>query len=180
VVRSASGPSAIETDADVAAAVAPMVETACSRPATAIVVACFSDPGLDELRDVSAVPVIGIAEAAVEEALTSGSRIGVMSSVADSVPRHSRYWRKLGVADHIAADIPLGLGVLELETPEAYARAATAGRQLVERGADVVVLGCTGMTHMQPRLEEELGVSVVDPCVAAVTKARRVLQGAGT
>lgn len=172
VVRSASGPAAIETDADVEAAVDPLLETARAYDASAVVVACFSDPGLDDLRAVSTVPAVGIAEAAIGEALRVGSHIGVISSVAESVPRHERYWRKLGVADRIAADIPLGLGVLELDTAEAFDRAKAAGHDLVRAGADVVVLGCTGMTHMQAKLEDELGVPVVDPCRAAVAAAR--------
>lgn len=175
VVRSADGPPAIETDADVTAAVGPLLETARSHIASAVVVACFSDPGLDELRRVSAIPAVGIAEAAIREALEVGSHIGVISSVHESIPRHERYWRKLGVQDRIAADIPLGLGVLELDTAEAYNRARAVGRELVAAGADVVVLGCTGMTHMGARLESDLGVPVVDPCRAAVAAARSAI-----
>jgi Asp/Glu/hydantoin racemase len=175
VVTSAAGPPAIESDADVVAAVAPMLETARTHPADAVVVACFSDPGLDELRRQSAVPVFGIAESAMAHARRLGGRIGVISSVADSLPRHRRYWDKLGVQDQVVADIPLGLGVLELDTVEAFDRARRAGLELVEAGADVVVLGCTGMTHMQGRLREVLGVPVVDPCLAAVEDARRAI-----
>jgi Asp/Glu/hydantoin racemase len=105
-----------------------------------------------------------------------GTKIGVISSVAESLPRHERYWAKLGVADKIAADIALGLGVLELDSAEAYDKALAAGRALVTVGADVVVLGCTGMTHMQDRLAGALGVPVIDPCRAAVEIARRTLE----
>ena len=64
---------------------------------------------------------------------------------------------------------------LELDTEEAFDRARRAGLQLVAAGADVVVLGCTGMTHMQDRLGEALGVPVIDPCSAAVDEARRAI-----
>ena len=149
-------------------------------PAAAYVVACFSDPGLDELRSSSPVPAFGIAETAIQAALEVGSRIGVISSVADSLPRHERYWSKLGVADSIAADVALGLGVLELDTADAYEKAVDAGRTLVTVGADVIVLGCTGMTHMQDRLAAALGVPVIDPCRAAVEIARRTLEESET
>jgi allantoin racemase len=79
------------------------------------------------------------------------------------------------VQSKVIADIPLGLGVLELDTEEAYARACRVGGDLVAAGADVVVLGCTGMTHMRARLEESLRVPVVDPCTAAVDDARRAV-----
>jgi len=175
VVTSQAGPPAIESDDDVVAAVGPMLDTARTQAAAAVVVACFSDPGLDELRSESVVPVFGIAESAVRRGLELGGRIGVISSVEDSLPRHGRYWKKLGVEDRVVADIPLGLGVLELDTDEAFDKALQAGRELVSAGADVVILGCTGMTHMQGQLEKALGVPVIDPCRAAVEDARRTI-----
>jgi Asp/Glu/hydantoin racemase len=66
VVTSASGPSAIETDEDVLASIEPMLAVAVSRPSDAIVVACFSDPGLDRLRAQTPTPVFGIAESAMQ------------------------------------------------------------------------------------------------------------------
>lgn len=176
VVTSEDGPAAIESDDDVAAAVAPMLETARSHAAAAVVVACFSDPGLHELREQSSVPAFGIAESAINRALELGDKVGVISSVEDSLPRHQRYWHELGLEDVVVADIALGLGVLELDTEDAFERAQKAGRELVAAGAEVVVLGCTGMTHMQARLAETLGVPVVDPCLAAVVAARAELE----
>lgn len=177
VVTSSGGPPAIESDADVVAAIGPMLDTARRREVGAVVVACFSDPGLDELKAESRVPAFGIAESAVQRALQVGHSVGIISSVEDSLPRHERYWAKLGMQEKIVADIALGLGVLELDTEEALNRAEQAGRELVAAGADVVVLGCTGMTHMQGRLEDSLGVPVVDPCLAAVRDARDSLSG---
>lgn len=176
VVTSTGGPPAIESDDDVAAAVGPMIELVEDHEAAAYVLACFSDPGLDYIREVAAGPVFGINESAIREATNLGEKVGVISSVADSLPRHARYWEKLGVDDRVVADVALGLGVLELDTPEAYQAALSAGRSLVEAGADAIVLGCAGMTHMESRLSEELGVPVIDPCRAAVQTARRALQ----
>ena len=176
VLTSTSGPRAIETDADVEAAIEPMLATAAARNAAAYVIACFSDPGLDDLRAASEVPVYGIAESAMRVAMTRGHRIGIISSVADSLPRHARYWDKLGITARVAADVALGLGVLELDTEQAYGSALAAGRQLLAAGADVIVLGCTGMTHMESRLSSELAVPIVDPCRAAVELARNALE----
>lgn len=177
VVTSMDGPAAIESDADVIAAVEPLVQTAAAHPAEAYVVACFSDPGLDRLRAATDRSVFGIAESAMGEALERGHTVGVISSVAASVPRHARYWAQLGVLERVVGDLPLNRGVLDLNDEAAYLAARDAGRQLVELGADVIVLGCAGMTHMEVRLEAELGVAVVDPCRAAVARARRALAG---
>lgn len=178
VVTSPGGPAAIETDHDVAASVGPMLETAAGNSeADAYVVACFSDPGLDQLRDSSDAPVFGIAESAVRAAARLADRVGIVSSVDESIPRHDRYWMRLGLDQAVVGDIAVGLGVLELEGEEAYRRVEVAGRALVEAGAGAVVPGCTGMTHMQDRLQNSLGVPVVDPCRAAVTAALEVVGG---
>lgn len=153
------------------AAVAPLLQTAKATNARALIVACFSDPGLEELRRASDVPVYGIAESAIKRAEQLGSKVGVVSSVADSVPRHDRYWARLGVSDLIVGDIPMGLGVLELGTPRALDLVIETGNRLKDLGADVLVLGCAGMTHMQPAVEAAIGIPVVDPCEAAVQRA---------
>ena len=171
VVTSPGGPSAIESDDDVANSVAPMLTTAAFHPADAYVVACFSDPGLTELRAVSGVPAFGIAESAMHAAIASGGGVGVISSVDASIPRHDRYWKGLGLESHVVGDIAVGLGVLELDTPEAYESVRDAARHLVEQGARSIILGCTGMTHMAGPLAEELGVVVIDPCQAAAAAA---------
>ena len=51
-------------------------------------------------------------------------------------------------------------------------------RALKEDGAEVLVLGCTGMTGMAERLSKELGVKVIDPLPTAV-KFAETLVGLG-
>jgi len=178
VVTCADGPPAIETDGDVAAAVGPMVETALAHPADAYVVACFSDPGITELRNALDAPVFGIAESAVLAAMSRGRRVGVISALDIAIPRHYRYWGRIGVSARIVADVAAGRGVLDLESEDAYQDVLGTGRKLAEAGADVVVLGCTGMTHLRTRLQSDLGMPVIEPCLAALTLAASALRDA--
>ena len=176
VVTCAEGPPAIESDEDVVAAVGAMVETARAHPADAYVVACFSDPGITELRSAVDEPVFGIAESAVLAAMSRGRQVGIISALDMAIPRHFRYWDRIGVARRIVADIASGRGVLDLESDEAYEDVLDAGKQLADSGADVLVLGCTGMTHLRVRLQDDLGLPVVEPCQAAVTSAAAALR----
>ena len=176
VVTSRGGPPAVESDEDVAAAVGPMIEAAMKSPSDAYVVACFSDPGIDEMRDTVDVPVFGIAESAVLAAMSRGRRVGIISALDIAIPRHYRYWDRIGVSERILADIASGRGVLDLESEDAYQDVLGAGRKLAEAGADSVVLGCTGMTHLRARLQDDLGLPVVEPCQAAVTFAAAALR----
>ena len=131
VVTSVGGPGAIESDQDVVDAVAPMIGLAQSLEASAFAVACFSDPGLSELRSAVDVPCFGIAESAVLMAMAQARSVGIVSSVSDSLPRHDRYWRSLGIADRIVSDVAIGRGVLDLEGPEAFADTLRAARSVV-------------------------------------------------
>jgi len=169
------GPPGIETQAHVDGVVTPLLAQAkgLESDASAFVIACFSDPGLAALREQSKVPVLGIAEAAVLTAMTMGQRFGILSILSKSIPRHMRYLGAMGVLDRLAADLPLELGVQALaDEARSFARLVEVGCALRDtRGAEVVILGCAGMTTFRARLETELGIPVVEPCQAAAAMA---------
>ncbi|WP_217360758.1 aspartate/glutamate racemase family protein, partial [Aliiroseovarius sp. xm-m-354] len=118
-------------------------------------------------------PVMGIAEAAVLTAMTLGQRFGILSILRGSIPRHMRYFGAMGVMDRLAGDEPLELGVLELaDETRTFERLKTVGASLRDgAGADVLILGCAGMTAFRGDLEAQLGIPVVEPCQAATAMA---------
>ncbi len=169
------GPPGIESQAHVDGVVGPLLTLAdrLKPDASAYVVACFSDPGLAALREASRVPVLGIAESAYLLAMSLGQRFGILSLGRASIQRHIRNLGALGITDRLAADLPLGLGVLELaEAETTLARLTEVGRDLRDRhGADVLITGCAGMAPYRHQLQEATGLPVVDPCQAAVSAA---------
>lgn len=171
----AEGPPGIETQAHVDGVVAPLLAH-CAKledSASAFVVACYSDPGLAALREQSARPVLGIAEASILTAMTMGQRFGIISILSRSIPRHMRYVGAMGVMDRLAADMPLELGVLDLaDAGRTFDRLKTVGTRLRDEAmADVLILGCAGMTAFRTDLETYLGLPVVEPCQAATAMA---------
>jgi allantoin racemase len=167
------GPPGIETQAHVDGVVAPLLAQAATlQDTSALVVACFSDPGLAALREASRVPVLGIAESAVLTAMTMGQRFGIVAILGRSVPRHLRMLGAMGVTQRLAADLPLDLGVADLADPaRSWDRLVAVGRALAAQGAETVILGCAGMAHYRTALEAELGRPVIDPCQAACAMA---------
>jgi allantoin racemase len=168
------GPPGIETQAQVEQVVPPICRLVRAREdAAAFVIACFSDPGLHAAREVTAKPVLGIAECGLLTALTQGERFGIVAILKTSLARHLHYVRQLGLAARFAGDLPLGLGVVELaDEARTLDRMVEVGRRLKDRlGADVLVLGCAGMARYRAALAAALGVPVVDPTQAAVTMA---------
>lgn len=169
------GPPGIETQAHVDGVVAPLLRhcAALEDEASAFVVACYSDPGLAALREQSSRPVVGIAEASILTAMTMGQRFGIISILSKSIPRHMRYVGAMGVMDRLAADMPLELGVLELaDTERTFDRLKTVGKRLRDDAqADVLILGCAGMTAYCADLQDHLDLPVVEPCRAAAAMA---------
>lgn len=143
------------------------------REAQAVVLACFSDPGLYALRETLPCPVLGSAECAYLTAAARGERFGVISILARVVARHRRQVRLLGLEHKLVADLPIERGVVALADEEAtFGRMREVGQKLVtEYGADVVVMGCAGMARYRDRLEDALRVPVIDPTQAAVAMA---------
>src|SRR5262245_14445177 len=110
------GPPGVESQTDADGVILPLcrVIRETEADAAAFVIACFSDPGLFSAREVTAKPVLGIAECGILTALTLGHRFGVISILAGSVPRHLRYISAMGVGSRLAGDLPIGFGGAEL------------------------------------------------------------------
>jgi Asp/Glu/hydantoin racemase len=174
-VTLAEGPPAVESQRDVDSVPVPLLRMAArfENAAAAFVVACFSDPGMHSLREQSRRPVLGIAECGILTALTLGQRFGVIAILANSVPRHLRYYGAMGVMNRLAGELPAGLRVHELADPGRTLRRMTdVGQALRDgHGADVLVMGCAGMAPYRDPLEKALGIPVVEPTQAAVTMA---------
>ena len=169
----AEGPPGIESQADVERVVTPLLALLAREPAAAVVIACFSDPGLHAAREVLAKPVFGIAESALAATLSLGERFGIIAILPASVPRHRRLVRRMGLQARFADSVPIGLGVGELaDEALALRRLVETGRALrEEHGADVLVMGCAGMARYRDRLAEQTGLPVVEPSQAATVAA---------
>jgi allantoin racemase len=168
------GPPGIETQQHVDGLIAPLSRFVAQREKdhAAFVIACYSDPGIFSVREVTKKPVLGIAECGILTAMTLGSKFGVIAILQKSIPRHLRYMGAMGVMDRCAGELPVDLPVLELaDEKKTFGRMVSVGKKLREQGADVVVMGCAGMARYRDGLQQELGVPVVEPTQAAVSMA---------
>ncbi|MEM8689487.1 MAG: aspartate/glutamate racemase family protein [Pseudomonadota bacterium] len=164
------GPFGIESQADSDLVVAPLLELVKRRgDASAFIIACYSDPGLEACRTITPAPVFGIQESGVLAALARADLFGVIAISEGSIARHRRYLRRMGVLDRLAGERALNMSVAETATgKDTFAALDRTGRKLVEDGAGAIVLGCAGMARHRKALEETLSVPVIDPTQAAV------------
>ncbi|WP_233233485.1 aspartate/glutamate racemase family protein [Bordetella sp. LUAb4] len=177
------GPPGIETQLDSDIAVGPLFALAKEQAAdaAAIVIACFSDPGLWALREHFPFPVLGIGEASMLTAMATRTRIGVIAAARQSLPRHYRYFAQMGLEKRVAGERSLDLHMTDLADEEnTFKRLAQVARTLRdEDGAEVLVLGCAGFGRQRARLEQDCGLPVIEPSQAAVGMAvARIFTGA--
>jgi len=169
------GPPGIETQRHVDSVVGPLcglIEREGNNT-DAFVIACFSDPGLHSARETTTRPVMGISESGITTALTLGEKFGIIAILPEGITRHKRYIRQMGLEGRLAGDRAIGVGVTGLSAEEEVESRMTAvGRKLIEEdGADTLIMGCAGMARYRHRLEDTLGVPVIDPSQAAVADA---------
>ena len=149
-------------------AVPKIVETAKSfEDVDMIIVSCADDPGVPEVRKaLPGIPVTGGGETTAALSLRYGEKVAVLG-IVDYAPK--AYLRMIAPDKLVAVGRPEGVNsTLDLMTPEGRESCFRKGRELKEMGAEVIALGCTGLTTIgiARDLEKELGIPVIDPVLA--------------
>ncbi|MFD3500328.1 aspartate/glutamate racemase family protein [Streptomyces sp. NPDC058676] len=161
-----------------AAAVIDLLRTYDGPPYDAVVMAGFGEHGREGVRELVDVPVVDITEAAAHLACLLGRRYGVVTTLERSCGQIEDSLELAGVGRNCAAVVGTGLSVLDLgdgdpkRTETAFLAAA---EQACRAGAEVLVLGCAGMTGLQRTVGEKLGLPVVDGVAAAVKLAESLV-----
>ncbi len=140
----------------------------------AVVVNCFADPGVDGLRELLDVPVIGAGSSALYLAAMIAQSFSIISVQKNSVPHARNRLASMGLTGRVssiyAVEIPvLGLHDSRQDTLDAILLFAEKAVKL--DGSDAIVLGCTGMADVVSLVEKEIGVPVIDPTGAGIWAA---------
>jgi allantoin racemase len=164
-----AGPESLEswTDYHIASvAILPLLEK--HPDGDGILLACFGDPGLYVLKELCQVPAIGIAEASMSLALLLGARFGILAGMRRAVELMDSMVRTYGLEARYAGSQPLDLRVLDFDknrdgTLEVL---ESASKKLRNRGADVLILGCAGLTAFVDELQMRTEMPIIDPVEA--------------
>jgi allantoin racemase len=167
-----------------AAGVAEQVRAGEAAGADAYVIACFGDPGLHAARELARGPVIGIAEAAFHCASLLATGFSVVTTLTRTCVIAEHLVLQYGFERRCRGIHGTDIAVLELDDPasDAYARILACSREaLACDRSGAIVLGCAGMADLCLRLQQELGVPIVDGVAAAVKLAESLVSlGLGT
>ena len=146
----------------------------------AAVIGCFYDLGLQEGREVAQRMVVTApCEAACLLAASLGATFSIIVGRRKWIPQMRGTVQNYGLTSRLASFRALDLGVLDYHADEAETerRFLEAGRRAIaEDGAEVIVLGCTASAGFYQRLQQELGVPVIDAAIAAVKQAEQLVE----
>jgi Asp/Glu/hydantoin racemase len=139
-----------------------------------VLLACFGDPGLFALREVSPVPVVGLAEASMAEAAETSGRFAIVTGGARWKPMLERFAAEIGRADALVAVRTVALSGAQIAADREAALGALANecRAAAESdGARSVILGGAGLAGLAARIADRVPVPVIDSVLAG---ARRI------
>jgi len=141
----------------------------------AAVIGCFYDVGLQAAREVAErMAVVAPCEASTHLAATLGDRFSIIVGRRKWIPEMRANVVKYGMKERLASFKAVDLGVLDFhkDEEETARRLREVAREAVARdGAEVLILGCTATYGFYRDLQEELGVPVIDPMIAAFKTA---------
>ena len=163
------GPEVLESYYDESLAtpyVLQAVREAAAQGFDAVIIAAFCDPGLEAVKEISAIPVYALEETTFSVALLLGNKFGILTEKKHKVAVKQQHVRKHGLESRFASVRPLNMGVMEIAcAPERVKQVGTevARRMVEEDGAEVIIMGCASMAGYSADLERELGVPVLDP-----------------
>jgi allantoin racemase len=136
----------------------------------AIVMSCFLDVGVDAMREAVDIPVVGACQASVHLASLLGTRISIITDGPKGKRHIEDLVNKYGFAHKLVSIRHVDLTPLQFaveKEPLKKQLLKEAKKAIDEDGADVLILGCGGM-NVAPWLQEQTGVPVIDPLVAAL------------
>lgn len=135
----------------------------------AFIIACHSDTNLEAMKEGTRKPVIGIGEASMKLASFLGLTFSVVTTHEHSVPGKVEQARKYHLQDLLASVRAPKVGEENLTDFDLYL--SLARQAMEEDRAEVIVLGCAGLSGMDRRLQEALDVPVLDGVVCALILA---------
>ena len=140
----------------------------------AVVLACFGDPGLAALKEVSKVPVVGMAEASILQACAIGRRFSIVTGGERWKPMLEEFVAAQGMSSRLASVrtvAPTGADIARNPKEAMTLLAGGCSACAREDGADVVILGGAGLAGLAAKLQGTVDVPLLDGVACAISMA---------
>jgi allantoin racemase len=149
--------------------------------ADAVIVYCFGEPGVKELKKLLSIPVVGIAESAMQAAAKKGA-FCVIASMQAHCPLIEKLADYFQLTNTMLPPICINLSPNEIsQQKDRFIREAAAIIALANREnkADTFVLGCGSMQLTAKTIKQtteqlyNLTVEIIDPLIASLEFIRQ-------
>ncbi len=141
----------------------------------AIIIACFSDPGLYAAREMTTTPVVGIAEASMLTAIQLGHQFSLLSPLRKMRPILKKLVASYGLQNHLASvqTVEMDVAQASIHGDERMNAFMQAGKLAIENDdAEVLILAGAVMAGMEIEMTKELNLPVLDPIKCAMIQAQ--------
>ena len=150
----------------------------------AVVIAAFSDPGLEDARAMSPVPIVGIAESAMLTALMCGGRFAIVTLGSSLRPLLEKAAHSLGCAERLSAihildtyaepaDAHETVTAVQQDHGDALAR--LCGKAAAE-GVRSIILGGGPLAGLAHRIRTCVPVPLLDGTACAINHAATLVR----
>ena len=175
VVSLPRGPESVET-AEAYAEVEPLIielVKGIHAGYDAVIVNCFLDPGVAKLRKIlNNKVVVGPCEASLSLARNLSDKVAVVTVGGDveTLGLIKERIKSLGFENVVVGVKGISLRVIELDRDREVTlrHLVNEAAKAISEGADVIVLGCTGLAGMAREVSDAVGVPVIDPAWSAL------------
>lgn len=143
-------------------------------PKDAVVLACFGDPGLAALKEVSPVPVVGMADASILQACALGARFSIVTGGERWKSMLEEFVASHGLSARLASVrtvAPTGADIARNPKAALAVLAKGCTACVREDGADVVILGGAGLAGLAAKLAAKVEVPLLDGVACAISMA---------
>ncbi|MBE0582849.1 MAG: hydrogenase expression protein HupH [Desulfofustis sp.] len=147
----------------------------------AVCIDTMSDSGMNALRSVLDIPVIGPGRTSYHMALMLGNKFAVLTQWDPWINLYKKGLQEYGLADKCASirsiNVPPDVkNLLGGKEEVIFPQLLEAGLRCVEDGADVICLGSTTMHQSHAYLAKNLPVPVINPGPLTYKLAETVLE----
>lgn len=186
IVSLDQGPESIESKYDEALSqpgVLEKIQETEKQSFDACLIDCFGDPVLYAAREVVHIPVVGAGQSGMFLAAMIGRQFSVITVLDRIIPLIEDNAQVYGVSSKLASVRSVDIPVLDLKKDRdllIQRLIKQAELAIKEDGADVIVLGCTGMVGSAGAVEKGLRekglrIPVIDPVKSAVKFAESLV-----
>jgi Asp/Glu/hydantoin racemase len=141
----------------------------------ALIVAAFGDPGIDGLRELLDIPVVGLTEAALMSACLLGKRFSIIAISRRITAWYRECVQANGLIDRLASirclDRPLQ-DIGRVQEDHAQALQALCQSAVDDDGADVIIIAGAPLAGLARAIKQRIPVPVVDGVSSAVCHAQ--------